>query len=550
VDSVRYAPTSARYKVYIVDEVHMLSEKAFNGLLKTLEEPPPQTLFIFATTEVRKVPITVLSRCQRFDLRRIESKVLAGYFAAIAKREGIEIEDSALALIGHAAEGSVRDGLSLLDQAIALGGGTAITADQVQDMLGLADRKRVLDLFEQVMRGRIAEALGSFGDLHERGSEPDAVVQDLLEISHWLTRLKVASDNVEEPGGAGWDAERGRAMAGELSIATLSRAWQMLLKGLDDIRIAPSPLLAAEMLLIRLAHAADLPSAEAMLSRLGALGPATDGGTSGGPAANSGDPDPASGHAGVAATPSSASLSKAPVSAPGSGPVSGPVSGKAPTDADRSPAKHTSGKAKRTNGLAEDSSGLNADAVAPSPLIDNGAAQTTRIDGKADSDPDGEMPIADPTTDEAPGTIGSFSEAVDLFRANNKLLLYSWLHSRAKLVHFEPGRIELETGDQLLTERRSEIAGLLRSWTGEPWQLVESEKPGSLSLTDQEAQAKQQRLTELADDPRIKPVLETFPGAKIIDVQKPSTTPLNPRKQTANPQKQTANSQEQTAERR
>ena len=268
VDSVRYAPTSARYKVYIIDEVHMLSEKAFNGLLKTLEEPPPQTLFIFATTEVRKVPITVLSRCQRFDLRRIESDVLARYFRTICAREAVAIEDAALALISRAAEGSARDGLSLLDQAIALGGGGEITVDQVQDMLGLADRKRVLDLFERMMRGQLPDALGSLGDLYERGAEPEAVVQDLLEISHWLTRLKVAVGKDDEPGANAFDAERGRAMAAELSMAVLSRAWQMLLKGLDDLRIAPSPLLAAEMLIIRLAHAADLPSAETMLAML------------------------------------------------------------------------------------------------------------------------------------------------------------------------------------------------------------------------------------------------------------------------------------------
>ena len=268
VDSVRYAPTSARYKVYIIDEVHMLSEKAFNGLLKTLEEPPPQTLFIFATTEVRKVPITVLSRCQRFDLRRIEADVLVRYFRTIAEREKIGIDDAALALICRAAEGSARDGLSLLDQAIALGGGAAITVEQVQDMLGLADRKRVLDLFDQIMRGQIKEALAGLGDLYERGSEPEAVVQDLLEISHWLTRLKVASDQDEAIASA-WDAVRGKAMASSLSHGALSRTWQMLLKGLDDLRIAPSPLLAAEMLIIRLAFAADLPTPEVLLGLSG-----------------------------------------------------------------------------------------------------------------------------------------------------------------------------------------------------------------------------------------------------------------------------------------
>jgi DNA polymerase III subunit gamma/tau len=186
VEGVRYAPTSARYKVYIIDEVHMLSEKAFNGLLKTLEEPPPQAIFIFATTEVRKVPVTVLSRCQRFDLRRVEGPQLTRHLAGIAASEQVAIEPDALALIVRAAEGSVRDGLSLLDQAITLlgGEGTPITARQVEDMLGLADRGRVLDLFELVMRGAIKEALGRLGELHDLGTEPETVVQELLEISH------------------------------------------------------------------------------------------------------------------------------------------------------------------------------------------------------------------------------------------------------------------------------------------------------------------------------------------------------------------------------
>ena len=206
--------------------------------------------------------------------------MLARYFRTIAEKEAIEIEDAALALICQAAEGSARDGLSLLDQAIALGSGEVITAGQVQDMLGLADRNRVLDLYENIMRGEIKKALASLGDLYERGSEPEALVQDLLEISHWLTRLKVASGDVEAVGPRAWDPARGKAMADRLSFGELSRAWQMLLKGLDDLRIAPSPLLAAEMLLIRLAHAADLPTPEMLLK-------ITEGGGQGGDS----DPD-------------------------------------------------------------------------------------------------------------------------------------------------------------------------------------------------------------------------------------------------------------------
>ena len=231
VDSVRYAPSSARTKVYIIDEVHMLSEKAFNGLLKTLEEPPPQTIFIFATTEVRKVPVTVLSRCQRFDLRRVEGELLQRHLGEIAAKEGVQIEPGALALIVRAAEGSVRDGLSLLDQAIALAGGEAIAAAQVQAMLGLADRSRVLDLFEHVARGAIKEALDCLAELYALGTEPEAVLQDLLEISHWLTRIKLAPQAAEGLGVAQQDVVRGRALAEALSMPELARAWQMLLKG-------------------------------------------------------------------------------------------------------------------------------------------------------------------------------------------------------------------------------------------------------------------------------------------------------------------------------
>ena len=269
VDSVRYAPTSARTKVYIIDEVHMLSEKAFNGLLKTLEEPPPQTIFIFATTEVRKVPVTVLSRCQRFDLRRVEGELLQRHLGEIAAKEGVQIEPGALALIVRAAEGSVRDGLSLLDQAIALAGGEAIAAAQVQAMLGLADRSRVLDLFEHVARGAIKDALDCLAELYALGTEPEAVLQDLLEISHWLTRIKLAPQAAEGLGVAQQDVVRGRVLAEALGMPELARAWQMLLKGLEDVRLAPSPLLATEMVLVRLAYAAELPPPAELVRRLG-----------------------------------------------------------------------------------------------------------------------------------------------------------------------------------------------------------------------------------------------------------------------------------------
>ena len=265
IEGVRYAPASARYKVYIIDEVHMLSKQAFNGLLKTLEEPPPHVKFVFATTEVRKVPVTVLSRCQRFDLRRIETPELVAHLSAIAKKEDVGVEDTALALIARAAEGSARDALSLLDQAIAHGEGGKIDANMVREMLGLADRGRMLDLFENAMSGRIGEALGELKELHDRGADPLAVVQDLLEIVHFLTRVKIAPGAEGFFDGGSGEAKRAGEMAARLSVPALTRAWQLLLKGLLEVRDAVRPAQAAEMALIRLAYAADLPPTDKLV---------------------------------------------------------------------------------------------------------------------------------------------------------------------------------------------------------------------------------------------------------------------------------------------
>jgi len=257
IEGVRYRPVSARYKVYIIDEVHMLSEKAFNALLKTLEEPPPHVKFLFATTEIRKVPVTVLSRCQRFDLKRVPQETLVEHFGRIAQTEKVEISPEALSLLARAADGSVRDGLSMLDQAIAHGGGV-VDAGQVRDMLGLADRSRVLDLFEKTMRGDAPGMVAALGEMHDSGADPVVVLQDLLELTHWVTRLKVAPDAAAAT--ADSESVQGLAMAGKLSMASLTRAWTLLLKGLQETLAAPSPLRAAEMALIRLCYVADLPS--------------------------------------------------------------------------------------------------------------------------------------------------------------------------------------------------------------------------------------------------------------------------------------------------
>ena len=266
-DAIRYAPVSARYKVYLLDEVHMLSPQAFNALLKTLEEPPPHAKFIFATTEIRKVPVTILSRCQRFDLRRIDAGLLVKHLAAIAAREGIQVEAEALALIARAAEGSVRDSLSLLDQAIAHAAGP-VSSQHVRAMLGLADRARVIDLFERTMRGDIAGALAELRAQYENGADPVVVLTDLAEFTHFVTRVKIVPTVADDPALIEAERTRGRAFAERLSMRVLSRTWQMLLKGIAEVADAGRPHAAAEMVLVRIAYAADLPTPDEVIRSL------------------------------------------------------------------------------------------------------------------------------------------------------------------------------------------------------------------------------------------------------------------------------------------
>ncbi len=266
-DSVRYAPASARYKVYIIDEVHMLSTAAFNAFLKTLEEPPEHAKFVFATTEIRKVPVTVLSRCQRFDLRRVEADVLMKHLANIAAKEQVEIEPEALGIIARAAEGSVRDSLSLLDQAIAHAAGE-VKAEAVRQMLGLADRTRVIDLFESLVRGDIAAAFKEFRDQYDTGADPIVVLSDLAEFVNFVTRVKIVPATAENVAYGETERLRARDIASKISMRVLSRMWQMLLKGITEVQAATRPAAAAEMVLVRIAYVADLPTPDEALKML------------------------------------------------------------------------------------------------------------------------------------------------------------------------------------------------------------------------------------------------------------------------------------------
>ncbi len=288
IDGVRYGPVSARYKIYILDEVHMLSKNAFNALLKTLEEPPPHTKFIFATTEIRKVPVTVLSRCQRFDLSRIDSEHLAQHFTSIAAKEDATAEAEAMKLIAHAADGSVRDGLSLLDQAIARGNGV-VTTDDVKAMLGLADRSHSLNLCRHILRGQMKDALNVFALMQQSGSDSLQILQDMADLIHMLTRGQAVPDYARDAALPEYDRQLLTDLS-DIKVPALTRAWQILLKGLTEVQTAPDPAQAAEMILIRLAYAAELPLPGDLVRQIrdaaanGQLGGASTPSPSGGPA--------------------------------------------------------------------------------------------------------------------------------------------------------------------------------------------------------------------------------------------------------------------------
>ena len=479
LDGVRYRPTSARYKIYIVDEVHMLSTAAFNALLKTLEEPPEHVKFIFATTEIRKVPVTVLSRCQRFDLRRVEASTLASHFAAIAEREGAQIEPAALSMIARAADGSVRDGLSLLDQAIAHGGG-AVTEAQVRDMLGLADRAVVFDLFEAAMGGDVSKALTTIGEQYTAGAEPTVILQDMLELTHWLTRLKVAPDGADDPMVSESERVRGRDLAGRLHMAVLTRTWQMILKGLTEARSAPSPLQAVEMALIRLTYAANLPSPAEAVEKMRAQG-------SGGAAS----PQP------PAASPSRAQP------APAGGQGGGGAASSARPQTVHAPQGPTSAPSASL-------------AVARQPEPDPYADARYEPVYEPDYDP-APPPMAE--ADEGPRgprfapVPRDFAGVVQVFKDNRESVIAGYLEASVHLVRYEPDaappRLEIRTQAGVPADFAQNVGKKLRDYTDARWMVtVNTTEQGEPTLKDQT------RAT-VAAHPLIEAALRGLPGTKI-----------------------------------
>ena len=267
IEGVAYKAATGRYKVYIIDEVHMLSNSAFNALLKTLEEPPPHVKFIFATTEIRSVPVTVLSRCQRFDLRRIEPEALTEHLKKVTEAEGVSVEEEAMALIVRAAEGSARDALSLLDQSIAHGNGNVLTG-QVREMLALADRARIIDLFELIMNGDPGGAIQELSAQYRGGADPMAVLRELAALSHWISVIKFSPEAADDPSTSPDERRRGRELASRLSLPILARVWQMLLKAMEEVPLSPTAMMAAEMAVLRITHVADMPTPSELIRRI------------------------------------------------------------------------------------------------------------------------------------------------------------------------------------------------------------------------------------------------------------------------------------------
>ncbi|WP_112609819.1 DNA polymerase III subunit gamma/tau [Rhizobium sp. WW22] len=463
IEQVRYRPVSARYKVYIIDEVHMLSTAAFNGLLKTLEEPPEHVKFIFATTEIRKVPITVLSRCQRFDLRRISASDLVGLFTTIAGKEGIEAEPEALAMIARAAEGSARDGLSLLDQAIAHGSGF-VAADAVRTMLGLADRARIVDLFGHVVKGDVSAALAEFNSQYEAGANPVVVLTDLADFTHLVTRLKYVPDAADDPSLSEVERTKAAEFARGVAVTALSRIWQMLLKGIAETENASRTAGAAEMVLIRLAHAAHLPAPEDAARRLAEFSdgngaarpsPSSSGGNGGGAVSYQG-----SAVARAVETPAPRPTPSAPVamlrSVPNTQPDSQPV------------------------GRIE-----SKPAEAPKPLV----------------------------------PVNSMADIAELASQKRDPKLKALVRTFVRPVKLEPGRLDVSLTPGAPGTLLNELAVKLKEWTGIHWIVSLSREEGQPTLVEAEANAQKQRVADARQDPDVAAILAQFPGAKIIDVR-------------------------------
>jgi len=467
IESVQYRAASARYKIYIIDEVHMLSTNAFNALLKTLEEPPEHVKFIFATTEIRKVPVTVLSRCQRFDLRRIEPDVMIALLKKIAAAEQAEIAADALALITRAAEGSARDATSLLDQAISHGAGET-SAEQVRAMLGLADRGRVMDLFEMIMRGDAASALSELGGQYADGANPLAVMRDLAEVTHWISVVKITPDAGEDPTVSPEEQMRGLSLAKALPMRALTRMWQMLLTSIEEVSQAPNAMMAAEMAVIRLTHVADLPSPEELVRKLQDMSPPPAGG---GLASSSGGSSGAGAGAGLSAE---AALTGS-------------------TDAIATTSAAQSGQSPSGN-----------QNISPPSAVLGGAEQALALNTQ-------QMLAAYP----------SFDHIIDLIRAQRDVRLLVEVENCVQLARYQPGRIEFVPTADAPADLAQRLGSRLQLWTGQRWAVSLVNDGGAQTIARMRRSAEEALKTKALAHPLVKAVFDSFPKAQIIEIRTP-----------------------------
>ena len=453
IDSVQYAPVSARYKVYIIDEVHMLSKNAFNALLKTLEEPPPHVKFIFATTELRKIPVTIISRCQKFDLKRVELDELSQHLINVSGKENIELPADCAQLIAAAAEGSVRDALSLLDQAIAMHtdaqGNITITAPSVREMLGLADKTQLFTLLQQLFAGDTDKALAGAQQLFTQGADPAMLLSDLLEITHYLTRILAAPALANNVHFSPAEQQLGTAMAKSLNIPALTRAWQILTRGGNEMRHASNTKATLEMVLVRLGYASQLPSPAELVRTIQ-----------------------------NGASVSTPSPSPAPRSGNGGG--SAGVHNLAP---------------------AVSTTSIGGGAPSGAPVMQSGAATAKAI-----------QPEVQPAIE-----VHSYAEMVQLFEAKREGILASHLINDFRLVRFAPGRIEVKPIAHIAPDVPARINRRLKEWTGQSWQVIFSDAEGEPSIREQRQAAAAKAKEYAISHPKVRAVMDAFPTAQVTD---------------------------------
>ena len=454
LDGIKYRPSNWRYKVYILDEVHMLSTSAVSSLLKNLEEPPEHVKFIFCTTEPRKIPATIISRCQRFDLKRIPFDILAQYIKVIAEKEKSEIDVNAASIIARASDGSVRDALSILDKSLSIGE-KKITEKHIQELLGLVDRTNIYLLFENLMNGKTTKGLEIFNTLYNEGADPGIIIQDLLEIVHWLSRLVLTPEISKEPGVSQIDKEKGLELSKKLDMSELSQTWQMLLKGYQELESHEMPHIVAEMILIRLAFASKLPSLNEISANLNAESKQEEAVTN-----------------------------------------------------DES--KTSTIVEEKKNDLTKDKkqSGISSDTVMEMKNIET-LAKKQNFEENNIPNIKAEKEI----------NVNNFKEVADLFLQKKEILLFNNLFSHVHLVSFKKGKIELNPTKDAPKDLASKVGQFLSEWTKEKWHILMTQEKGEATLEVQNDKEKDRVINDLSKNERIKEILNAFPGAKIKEVK-------------------------------